>query len=212
MKPEEFWDLDTILKDLLFESNLSIQHIADELDLSVYKVNQRIKQLGLGWVRRNNRKLSRGHAALTQIMQKLLVGEKVINEHHIGERLMLDIYCDSYKLAAEYHGRQHFEYSNLFHKDRQDFLDGQARDERKVELCKEQGIALIVFRYNDELTEEAVYDRMMEAIRKTPYKARKKTAYKLSPNSKAYYESAKIRQQQYRKQKYQELKKRRNGN
>lgn len=211
MKSEEFWDEDAIIKDALFDTNLSIAAIGEQIGWSRAKTAQRIKQLGLDWVRRNNRKLSRGHAALTDIMQKLLPGETIINEHHIGHRLMLDIYCDSYKLAAEYHGRQHFFYSNLFHNSRQDFIDQQRRDELKAELCREQGIALVVFRYHDELTDDAVYDRMIEAIRATPYSTDEEKKDKPSFKGNHFYEKMKARQREYRKQKYREYKNSRKG-
>lgn len=209
MRPAEFWDEDSILTDLLFTTNKSVAQIAEELSWSSAKTSKRIKQLGLSWVKRNNRKLSRGHAALTNIMQKILPGEDIINEHHIGERLMLDIYCPKYRLAAEYHGRQHFFYSSLFHKDRHDFLQGIARDERKVELCNEQGIALIVFRFNDKLTDEAVFDRMLDAIRNAPEPPEEE---KRSLKGNPYYEAAKQRNRDYQKARYRELKqKRKNG-
>lgn len=211
MKDTEFWDEDAILKDALFETNLSIAAIGEKVGWSRAKTAQRIKQLGLEWVRRNNRKLSRGHAALTDIMQKLLPGEVIINEHHIGERLMLDIYCENYKLAAEYHGRQHFFYSNLFHKSKQDFIDQQNRDIRKEELCKEKGIGLVVFRFNDDLDDDAVYDRMIEAIRNTPYGDEEETKKKPTFKGNHFYEKMQAKQREYRKQKYREYKNNRNS-
>lgn len=202
---QEFWNNDAILKDLLFDTNLSIAAIGEQLGLNRAQTVKRIKQLGLEWVRRNDRKLSRGHAALTSIFKQLLPNEQVINEHHIGERLMLDIYCPSYKLAAEYHGRQHFVYSNLFFDTIDDFKAAQARDERKVDLCKEQGIALVVFRYNDEMTLDIVYGRILDAIRSTPKLPEEKPVKFKS----AYYEAAKQKQRDYRKQQYREFKNRR---
>jgi hypothetical protein len=206
MKDEEFWEEDAILKDLLFTTNMSIAEISREMDWTQAKTSKRIKQLGLSWVRRDNRKLSRGHAALTTIMKRLLPGEEVVNEYHIGERLMLDVYCAKYKVAAEYHGRQHFFFSNLFHKDMADFREGQERDERKVELCREQGIALVVFRFNDKLTDEAVYDRMIEAIRDTPYVKKEKKTIK----GNAYYEAMKQRKREQNRINYQRMKQRKN--
>lgn len=208
MKDLEFWDEDAILTDLLFTSNMSVAEMAKELDWTQVQTSKRIKQLGLSWVRRNNKKLSRGHAALTQIMRKLIPGEEIINEFHVGERLMLDIYCPKFKLGAEYHGRQHFFYNNLHYADLSEFKKAQERDDRKVELCKEQGIALIVFRYNDKLTDEAVYERMLDAMRATPY-VKKESISKLKGNP--YYEKMKQRQREYNRATYQKLKEKRNS-
>jgi hypothetical protein len=203
MRPDQFWDDDAILKDLLFTTNMSIAQIAKELDWTQSKTSQRIKQLGLSWVKRNNRKLSRGHAALVTIMQKLLPGEEIVLEHHVGERLMLDIFCPGFNLGAEYHGRQHFFYSNLFHKDKQDFIDGQKRDERKIELCEQKGIALVVFKFSDKLTEDFVFRKLLDAINNSkPIVKEKASSVKGDP----YYEEVKRRNSEYRKKKYKELK------
>lgn len=202
---EEFWNEDNILIDYLFNTNLSQREIAKEMGWSEYKVSQRIKALGLGWIKRSNRKLSRGHSALLSLMQRLLPGEEVTTEHHVGEQLRLDIYCSRYKIGAEYHGRQHFYYVDHFHGSMAEFLASQDRDQRKEELCKEQGIALVVFRYNDELNEDTVFNRMLEAIQAAPKPSPKKETvarYKGNP----YYEASKQRQREYRKKQYQRMK------
>lgn len=200
------WDAynDAVLTDFVFDSNLSTREIAQEFDVSELIIKKRIRDLNLSWVRRKNGHLSRGQGALTTIMRKLLPNEKIVTEEPIGERLRLDVYCPAYKLAAEYHGRQHFQYVQFFHGDKEGFYDSQARDERKLEICKELGIILLVFRYTDVLTEDAVFQRMLDAIRDAPpiVKAEKK-----SIKGDPYYESWKQRQREYRKQSYRKMKK-----
>lgn len=156
-------DLD-FLTDLLFETNMSISSIAKEMDTTVNDVNKMINSLGLSWLKNSRKKMSRGQTALTAIMKKLLPGEEIINEHHIGNRMKLDVYCPRFKLAAEYHGRQHFYYTSRFFDSKYDFEEAQKRDEIKAQYCKDNGIALVVFRYCDSLTEKSVYDRMLDAI------------------------------------------------
>jgi hypothetical protein len=209
MKDDEFWDKDAIIKDRIFDSNVSYPEIADELGITIAELNRRIKALGLDWVASRGRKVSRGQAALTKIVRQLIPKAEIINEYQVGEKLRLDIYLPQYKLGIEYHGRQHFFYSNLFFKDRQDFLDAQKRDERKIELCKEQGIALVVFRFTDKLTQEAVFERIVGALNSTPYvKEKRESRYK----GNAYYEKRKESDREYRKKRYRELKrKRRDG-
>lgn len=206
MQDQEFWDFDYMLKDLLFDSNLSIAKIAEQLGVEVVVVNKAIKRLGLGWLRPLNRKVSRGQATLANMVQSLMPREVIVNEHQVGERLRLDLYIPTYKMGIEYHGRQHFFYSNLFYKSPEEFEAAQARDQRKLELCKEQGIALVVFRFSDKLTEKAVYDRILEALRTTPFKEEEKVSkYK----GNAYYESRKEANRAYQKKRYQELKRQR---
>jgi predicted transcriptional regulator len=196
------------LTDLVFSSNLSTLEIARELDRTELEVTKEIRNLGLSWVRRKKGHVSRGQGALTAIMQKLLPGEEIRTEEPIGDRLRLDVYCPRYQLAAEYHGRQHFFYTEHFHGNIQGFYESQARDEKKIEICRDLGIALVIFRYNDTLSEDVVYERMLDALRNTPIVEKEKDnvpTYKGNP----FYEASKIRQREYRKQQYQKMKARR---
>ncbi len=210
MKDEEFWEQEAILKDLLFQSNLSQTEIAKELGIDQREMNALLKEHGLEWVKRSNRKLSRGHAALYQIMQNILPHEEIVLEHPLGDRLRLDIYCPSYNLAAEYHGRQHFFYSNLFHSDLEDFQAGVERDQKKEQMCREQGISLVVFRFCNKLSEQAVFERMLEAIRSTPA-VEKVEPVKKQFKGNHYYEKMKHQNREYQRARYRELKKRKNG-
>lgn len=192
------------LIDLLLDTNLSINKIALELNVNPAEVNKKINQLGLNWLKNSRKKMSRGQTALTLIMQKLLPGEEIINEYHIGDKLRLDVYCPSYKIAAEYHGRQHFFYTGRFFESKYEFEEAKKRDIKKVQWCKENGIALIVFRYNDSLTESSVYDRMLEAIRNSP--SNQNLNNKKSISSSPYYQEMKKKNSEYRKNLYRKIK------
>ena len=191
------------MTDLLMESSLSLTEIAKELGWTLSFLNKKIQSSGLSWAKSKHRKMSRGQAALTSIMQKLLPNEKIINEYHVGERLKLDIFCPKYKIGAEDHGRQHFYYTGRFFNSKEDFERSIERDKRKIELCREQGIALVIFRYNDKLTEDAVYQRMLEALKSTDFYTEDKKSITTNP----YYQKAKKRYNSSRKQMYKEMKK-----
>jgi len=192
------------LIDLLFDTSLSISQIAKELEVEVSYVNKKINQLGLNWLKNSRKKMSRGQTALTMIMQKLLPNEKVLNEYHIGDKMKLDVYCPSYAIAAEYHGRQHFYYTSRFFDSKYEFEEAQKRDEKKAQWCKANGIALIVFRYNDSLTEDSVYDRMLHALRTSP--SFEKTKSKSSISSNSFYQQMKKKNSQYKKDLYRKIK------
>lgn len=64
-----------------------------------------------------------------------------------GQNLELDCYNQDINVAAEYNGRQHYEYTPKWHKNYQDFRNGQYRDFIKQQLCKENGIKLITVPY-----------------------------------------------------------------
>jgi len=195
---------------LLFESDKSLSEIASSLDISLNELNVTIKKLGLSWVKDHRRKMSKGQTILTSIVKKLLPGETVINEHHIGDRLKLDVYCPKYKLALEFHGIQHFKYSPLFFESKEEFLEAQKRDEKKIELCKANGIALVVFRYNDNINEDVVYDRILSAIRQSPVPTEEKSKFKKPSikESPAYQKAKKIRSENSKKY-YKQIKERR---
>lgn len=192
------------LVDLLFDTNYSVSQIAKELDVPIAEVNKKINYLGLSWLKDSKKKMSRGQTALTMIMKKLLPGEEIVNEFHIGDKLKLDVYCPSYEIAAEYHGRQHFYYTSRFFDSKYEFEEAKKRDEIKAQWCKDNGIALIVFRYNDSLTEASVYNRMLEAIRNNA--STKKVESKVSVTTSEYYQSMKKKNSEYKKNLYRKLK------
>lgn len=208
MKKKIDQDDDLFLVDLLLESDLSLPAIAKEVDLSIKDLNKKIAQLGLTWIKEQRKKSSRGQSALTAVMKKLLPNEKIINEHHLGDKLRLDVYCPSYKLAAEFHGRQHFYYTERFFDSKYEFEEAQKRDIKKVEMCKEQGIALIVFRYNDLLTEESVYSRMIEAIRSSDWKNAESNPAKKPLSQNVFYQQQKKKNSEHKKQVYRAMKQR----
>jgi hypothetical protein len=192
------------LTDLLFDTSLSVSEIAKQLNVSIAEVNKKINSLGLSWLKNSRKKMSRGQTALTLIMKKLLPGEEIINEYHIGDKLKFDVFCAKYKIAAEYHGRQHFYYTSRFFESKYDFEQAKKRDEKKVQYCLDNGIALIVFRYNDLLTEQAVYDRMLTAIRETDHVS--KPVRKTSIKSNPAYQEAKKKNSEYKKKLYRKIK------
>lgn len=187
------------MKDLLLETDLTLQEIANQLEWKLSDLNKVINQHGLSWAKKKRRKLSRGQTALTDIMRKLLPGEEVINEHMVGDGLFLDVYCPKWKLAAEYHGRQHFFYTGMFHNSIDEFKAGVLRDERKADLCQKQGIALVVFRYTDKLDEDLVYARLLEAIKNSDYES----------SEVSFYDKMKSKKRLRDRQLYQEMKERR---
>ena len=61
------------------------------------------------------------------------------------EGLQLDGYCPELVLAFEYQGEQHYDPENFFHfGDTASFHAQQARDARKVNLCKDAGVRLLI--------------------------------------------------------------------
>jgi hypothetical protein len=195
--------VDAVIVDLLFSTDLSTREIALRVGATHEQVKGRIAALGLSWVRAHER-MSRGHHALFTIMQKLVPGEDVITEQPIGERLKLDVYCPKYRLAAEYHGQQHFQYVEHFHGDMEGYRDSMRRDARKIEICKEKGIALVAFDARDPMTEDYVFQQLLEALVKTQPS---KTLVQSVRKPKSDWELAQAeKQRERRKQTYRRIK------
>lgn len=199
---------DLFLIDLLLESNLSLVEIAKEINISISDLKKKISSLGLNWIKDSKKKTSRGQAALTDVMKKLFPNQEIINEYHIGDRLKLDVYCPAYKIAAEFHGRQHFYYTKRFFSSKEDFIEAQRRDVKKAEMCEKLGIILVVFRYNDSLSEQSVYDRLLDAIRNSDFIPVEEKKNKKSITQNKFYQESKKRYNQKKKENYRKMKQR----
>lgn len=69
----------------------------------------------------------------------------LLNERN--NRMELDGYCEELRLAFEYNGKQHYVQVDAFHKEKSALVNRIADDARKVGLCLEQGVNLIVIPY-----------------------------------------------------------------
>ena len=79
-------------------------------------------------------------AAFPKVKPKWLVNER-------GNRMELDGYCRELSLAFEYNGKQHYKTVEAFHQESDALLKRRADDHRKIELCAEHNIHLIVIPY-----------------------------------------------------------------
>ena len=61
--------------------------------------------------------------------------------------LELDCFDPELKIAVEYNGRQHYEYTPFFHKNKDQFTMQKYRDDMKRRLCKDEDILLIEVPY-----------------------------------------------------------------
>jgi len=81
-----------------------------------------------------------------------------------GEPMQLDWYCPELKVAVELQGRQHYEYSNYFHKSKRAFRYLQECDALKVVQCTEHGVKLIIVKYDNTITKEYMLTKLREQI------------------------------------------------
>lgn len=77
--------------------------------------------------------------------------------HHIfeefscpGERLFLDFFLPTKKLAIEVQGTQHEKFNAFFHEDKNAFARQQANDKRKERWCELNGIQLVKIKWGEK--------------------------------------------------------------
>lgn len=68
-----------------------------------------------------------------------------------NKKLELDCYNEKLKIAVEYNGKQHYEYTPYFHKNKESFYNLRYRDEMKKKLCQENNVFLITVPYYIDL-------------------------------------------------------------
>lgn len=77
--------------------------------------------------------------------------------------LELDIYIPDLRIGIEYQGYQHY-YPVKHWGGEARLKELQARDRRKCILCEKEGVRLIHFRYDEELSETMVKEKLKEVI------------------------------------------------
>lgn len=109
-------------------------------------------------VRANDSKpRSKLHLKARDLLVKLFPTVQILEEVGIpvtrNERLFLDFYINTLKLAIEVHGQQHYEFNSLFHTSAQDFLNQKKRDARKCEWCEYNNITYVELPYNEDVSQ-----------------------------------------------------------
>ena len=76
--------------------------------------------------------------------------------------LEIDCYIPDLKIGFEYNGEQHYNFISAFHKDENDLIKQKKRDILKNKLALERGIKLITIRYDEELSEELIQNKLKD--------------------------------------------------
>jgi hypothetical protein len=127
-----------------------------------YRELSGIPRIGEGWV---------SEVELLNLVRDIFPNEKVIHQASpdwLGLQ-RLDIFLPRLKMAIEYQGRQHYEPVRYFGGE-EGFQRNQERDKRKAELCAQNGVALLYFRYDESINREVVESRIRKALTETRWR------------------------------------------
>lgn len=105
--------------------------------------------------------MSKPQQELYDIVCKLYGKSLVVSEYTLGDGTRIDVAVPFYRIALEYHGRQHFQFVEHFHKNEEEFIKAVARDVSKKTACLDAGWRFVEFSYKDILTEALVVDRII---------------------------------------------------
>jgi len=123
------------------DAEFTVADIALYNKWSVSKVRYWLKKFGL---KAAKEKGSIGAKAFKVFLRHTFPAFPIEEEYHIGDRLRLDFYIPGLYTAFEVDGDPHNELVGLFHEgEDKKFQQARARDKKKDEWCKDNGILLI---------------------------------------------------------------------
>lgn len=117
--------------------------------------------------------MSKGEDQLFEILKKEFPNYHISRQMpiKIGRMtLYVDLAIKELGLAFEYHGIQHYEFSEFFHKSatiskESVFNKGKARDSLKAQALKEKGFTLVVIPYWENLDPAKILNLIAQACR-----------------------------------------------
>ena len=90
------------------------------------------------------------HKEARGIISQIFKTDQVFEEVPVPrERLTLDFFIPTRKLAIEVHGEQHYKFVPHFHITKFGFLQSKKRDARKKEWCHINNIILVELKYDE---------------------------------------------------------------
>lgn len=66
-----------------------------------------------------------------------------------NQNLRADFFIPGQNLIIEVHGKQHYEFTPVFHKDIYEFYKSRNRDEKKIEWCQVNNFDIVVLKYSE---------------------------------------------------------------
>lgn len=110
---------------------------------------------------------SKLHKETLKVVKECYPNEAIVEELPIkakGHTLFIDIFIPRLKIGIECDGVQHFEFSKMYHGDQYALARQKSNDRIKESFCEDKGITLIRIKYNDKITREFIYEKILSAL------------------------------------------------
>ena len=108
--------------------------------------------------------VSKPQEHIYQICCKLFGKANVKQEYYIDTGQRVDVVIPANGIAIEYHGIQHFNFIEFFHRDKAGFEKTLKADEEKEKYCIENGWCYVLFTCYDKLSEDFVTEKIKNAM------------------------------------------------
>lgn len=111
---------------------------------------------------------SKGEADLDTVLKKLFPNDTIVSEYPIQvgrTTLFVDRVIHDKKLAFEYDGRQHDEFSEFHHKDAEGFQASKHRDRLKMAWLDLHGYKLVRITHTEKISISLVRKKVLAALK-----------------------------------------------
>ena len=86
--------------------------------------------------------------------------KREIYVRHAGQKLYFDFYIKELGIYVEVQGRQHVDFVEHFHTDKESFLKQKERDNAKIKFVQDKNKCLVRFNYDEDITEELIRKKL----------------------------------------------------
>lgn len=96
-----------------------------------------------------------------------LLAPRITKEIYVkyeGQKLFFDFFIKEIGVYVEVQGRQHTEFVEHFHGEKEAFMAQKARDNLKIQYVEEKGQCLIRFNYNEKITKALVKKKINKVL------------------------------------------------
>lgn len=90
--------------------------------------------------------------------------KREIYVRHAGQKLFFDFYIKELGIYVEVQGRQHTEFIEHFHTEKEAFLKQKHRDNVKIQYVQDKNKCLIRFNYNEKITKDLVQEKINKVL------------------------------------------------